>query len=277
MLALLLLICSTLSEEAAQSLGKHSVSKGKASVYSLAFLEVFYALLLMLGVLILMPGNHFTLASLPTLVPRICLEILASYLTAESIVRADRSTVGFLRLLTLPLLLGVDLVLGYYLTPLQISGVLVLFLALGLAFYKNPLGKKGAWIVICLALVNVAAVSLFKYDVTHYNSVAAEQSIVMSCIVIFFFVQSVRSGYVPFKLLIQPPTSWQSLLSGLGAALTSFAVGLAPASIVTALRRTLGLMWSVIFGKVYFKERGLKRKIYAFAVAALGICLLIKW
>jgi hypothetical protein len=60
---------------------------------------------------------HFTHAARSTLV----------YVNAKVIMQADRSTMGFLRLLTIPLLLVIDLALGYRLEPVQIVGIGVMF------------------------------------------------------------------------------------------------------------------------------------------------------
>jgi hypothetical protein len=62
-----LILCSTLSEEAAQSLGKASIAKRRVSIYSLAFLRVFYAMfmcnLLVLDRLALTGGNKVVQAA----------------------------------------------------------------------------------------------------------------------------------------------------------------------------------------------------------------------
>src|SRR6185369_9588941 len=112
MLALLLVLCSALAEETSQSIGKRSVKRKRESVYGLGFLELFWGFIVMFGLVIVTPGNHFSTASLPTLIPRIFLEILVTYLTVEAIVRVERSTMGFLRLTTIPFLLLVDIILG---------------------------------------------------------------------------------------------------------------------------------------------------------------------
>ena len=73
----------------------------------------------------------------------------------------------------------------------------------------------------------------------------------------------------------KPVTGTQALMSGLSTVLGSFAIGLAPASVIVALRRTLALMWAVIFGQAYFHEHSLKRKAYSFGFTIVGITLLI--
>lgn len=274
MFALILVLSASFAEEISQSIGKQSVKLRRESVYNLGFLELFWGFVVMSGIALFGPHNHFDPASLPTLLPRLVLEVTVAYLTVEAIVQADRSTIGFLRLLSIPLLLVVDIVLGYRLTLVQIAGVVIMFFALTLAFHHNPSGKKGAWLVVLSAFLSVGTVSLYKYDITHYNSVAIEQSIVLGTILAFFYLRGWR-GRSPFKLLLRPLSGTQALMSGLGSVLGSFAISFAPASVVVALRRTFALFWAVIFGQAYFHEHSLKRKAYSFGFTVVGIALLV--
>jgi hypothetical protein len=275
MLALILVLCSTLSEEVSQSIGKQSVRLRRETVYGLAFLELFWGFIIMLGLVVFSSSNHFAVASLPTLIPRVLLETLVAYMIAESIVRVERSTMGFLRLTTIPFLLLVDIALGYHLTQLQIVGVLVMFFALVFAFHRNPSGQQGAWIVVLSSLLCVITVSLYKYDITYYNSVAVEQAIVIGSVLAVFYAFARKGRRSPFRLLIQPITGTQALASGLGSVLASFSMLFAPASVVIALKRTFALLWSVIFGRAYFREHSLKRKLISFGFTAAGIALLV--
>jgi hypothetical protein len=275
MLALLLVLCSTLSEEISESIGKKSVKLKRETIYGLGFLELFWGFVVMVGLVIFGHHNRFSFDSLPTLIPRIGLEVLVAYTVVESIARVERSTMGFLRLTTIPFLLLVDIVLGYHLTALQITGVLVMFFALVLAFHRNPSGKRGAWIVVLSSLLCVGTVSLYKYDITHYNSVAVEQSIVMGIILVLFYFKARRPGRSPFRMLIQPITGTQAIASGLSSILASFSMLFAPASVVIALKRTFALLWAVLFGRAYFREHSVKRKLVSFGITAVGIVLLV--
>ncbi len=275
MLSLLLVLCSTLSEEISESIGKTSVRHRRETVYGLGFLELFWGFVVMLGLVIFGHHNHFSPASFPTLLPRIALEILVAFIAAEAVIRAERSTIGFLRLITIPLLLLTDITLGYHITPLQIAGVLVMFFALVLTFHRNPTGQRGAWLVVLTSLLSVATVSLYKYDITHYNSIAVEQAIVMGCIILAFALKAHHRGPSLFRLLVQPITGTQALASGLSSVLGSFAIGFAPASVVIALKRTFALLWAVLFGRAYFRERSLRRKLASFGITGLGIIMLI--
>ena len=275
MLALLLVLCGTLSEEISESIGKQSVKLRRETVYGLGFLELFWGFVVMVGILIFSRDNHFDPASLPTLIPRILLELLVFSLAMEAIVKVQRSAIGFLRLITIPFLLLVDIVLGYHITPIQIAGVVVMFFALVLAFHRNPSGQKGAWMVVITGLLSVISISLYKYNITHYNSVAVEQAIVLGTIVVAFYLRARRPHRSPLRLLIQPVTGTQALTSGLSTVLGSFALLYAPASVIIALKRTFALFWSVIFGHAYFREHSLGRKMTSFGFTTIGILLLI--
>lgn len=272
MFVLLLLLSATFTEEVSESLGKRSIHKRRETIYNAAFLSVFWAVLFLLATLAFGAEFRLTSASLPTLAVRTILEIVMAYLGAELLLKADRTTVGFLRLLTIPILLGVDIALGYKLSSLQIVGVVVMFVALCLAFHDNPRGKKGAHLAIMSALLGIVTTSLYKYDITHYNSVVGEQVAVLSSVLTFFYVASKKS---PLYLLVKPLTGAQSLSHGTGEVLMSFAYSFAPASVVMAMRRTFALVWTIIFGHTYFHEKSLKRKIYSGAILVIGLALVV--
>jgi hypothetical protein len=272
MFVLLLLLSATFAEEVSESLGKNSIRKRRETIYNAAFLSVFWSILFLLATLAFGAEFRLELASLPTLMVRMGLEIVMAYLGAELLLKAERSTVGFLRLLTIPLLLAVDIALGYHLSSLQILGVIVMFVALGLAFHHSPKGKKGAGLAILSAVLGVVTTSLYKYDITHYNSVVGEQVVVLSCVMLFFYVASERS---PLGLLVKPLTGTQSLSHGVGEVLMSFAYSFAPASVIMTMKRTFALSWSILFGHTYFHEKSLKQKLYSGAILVAGLALII--
>lgn len=275
MLAVLIVLTSTFLQEAAASIGKMSVKKKRETVYSLAFLGVFWTFVfLLVAVVFLKVEFRIEVASLVTLIPRIGLEIVLAFIGAEAIIKADRSTVGFLRLITVPLLLVVDILLGYHLTWLQVGGVLVMFIGLLLAFRHNPRGKKGAGLAVACALISVATISLYKWDISHYNSVAGEQLIVTFVMATAFYGMALRFRKSPLKLLVQPVTGAQSLASGLSGTIESFAYAFAPASIILAFKRSAALLWTIFFGRTYFHEKSLIQKLHAGVWMSIGLFLL---
>lgn len=276
MFAALLILSSTLSTEIAQSIGKVEAKRRRESVYELAFLGLFWGLVAM--VVTLAFGARFFIdpASVPFMAVRTLLEIGVVYTSAEAIIQADRTTVSFLRIITIPLLLVVDIALGYNITPEQIAGVGILFVALVVAFRHNPAGKKGAGLAALSGLLAVGTTSLYKYNITNYNSVAGEQIIVIgiTCAV-FYGIAQAKSRRSPLKLLIHPVTGTQALANGVAIPLESFAMTFVPASLLMAMKRSFALMWSIVFGGVKFHEHSLKRKASAAALMAVSLALII--
>ncbi len=270
-----ILFSSTLFEEISETIGKKSVRKRRETVYNLAFLSLFWTLTLLIVAGLI--GVKFVVqeASWPFLIVRMIIGIALNFVAAQAVVQADRSTLGFIRLLTIPLVLATDIMLGYHLTTLQIVAVCVMFVGLVAAFHHNPTGKRGAGWALLVAILAAADATLYKHDITHYNSVVGEQVVVYSAVVLFFYVCSVRQGSRPLHLLARPITGIQSFTDGCGLAIESFAFSFAPASVVVAAKRTFALMWSIVFGHRYFHEHKLHRKLFAGAVLAVGLILLV--
>jgi hypothetical protein len=275
MFAMAILFASTLLEETSETLGKNGVKKRRESIVNLAFLTQFWSVIFLLFSTLLGAKLVLNAHSLPILAIRVIVEVFLNYTAALAIVRADRSTIGFMRLLTIPLLLASDVTLGYHISSLQIAGVCVLFVGLAAAFYHNPHGQRGANLGILVAVFASMSAAMYKWDITHYNSVAAEQIVVYSCVTVFFYFMSLREGSSPLQLLLRPATGTQSLANGLGLAIESFAWVFAPASVIVAIKRALAVMWSIIFGQHYFRERHVRQKFYAGAVLVVGLFLLI--
>lgn len=274
MIALTLLLFSTFAHEVAASIGKKAVSRRQESLYALGFLGVFWMCVFM-GVSVLF-GGEFVLstASLPTLLPRIILECGLAYLGAQAIIKADRSTDGFLRLLTIPLLLMVDIRLGYSITPLQIAGIGLLFVGMGFLLLKSKRSNKGAKYVLAFALLAVVTASLYKYNITHYNSVAAEQMVSGLAVMVFFSIMArIHRTTQPIFLIAKPLTGVQSLSAGVSFTLQSFAFLYAPPSLVITIKRGLTLLWTIIFGHKWFHEHKLAVKLRAASLAMIGLLL----
>jgi hypothetical protein len=263
MLAALLLLTSTFITEAANSIGKQSVRYRRENIYDLAFLNFFWGFIFLLVTIPFGAPVHFNPASLPMLGVRIIVELLLAYVSAEAIIAADRSTLGFLRLLTIPLLLVIDIALGYRLSTVQL-----------VAFRHNQRGHRGAWAAILSAILAAVAVSLYKYDITHYNSVVVDQGIVLAAMLMVFYAMARRRGRSPLKLLVRRVTGTQALANGLVIPLESFAVGLAPASVIITLKRSLGLGWCIVFGGLYFHEHSLRRKLSSAVLMAVSLVLI---
>ena len=125
------------------------------------------------------------------------------------------------------------------------------------------------------ALTAVATISLYKYDVTHYNSVAAEQGIAIFILMLFFFTMAFFvSKENPFRYLRHRVYLTQSLLMGIDSVLMSFAFSLGTPSVVTAAKRALAILFATLSGNIYFHEKKLWIKILALILITAGLFLL---
>ena len=113
MFGILLALTSTAFEEVANSIGKKQVQDRIASYYTFGFLTLLFGTAFLLVEGFVRGQLIFSLASLPTFLPRLALEILQAYVTVRAITYSDRGDFGFFRTLTIPILLGLDILLGY--------------------------------------------------------------------------------------------------------------------------------------------------------------------
>lgn len=256
------------------SLGKRYVAQRRETVLEMCFLGLTWGLILLLVTLAFGADFRVTVASLPTLALRIILEAALIFTLAEATVKADRTTMAFLRLLTIPLLLVVDVTLGYHFSALQLAGVGLMFFALMLAFRHNPRGRRGAHLAVLSAILAVGTISLYKYNITHFNSVVGEQTVGLTVLLVVFYVMSARKGRSPLRLLTQSTTGTQSLANGVSIALESFAMALAPAAIVITLKRSFAVVWAIIFGGTYFHEHSLGRKMASGGLLSLSLVMI---
>jgi hypothetical protein len=256
------------------SLGKRYVSQRRETVIEMCFLGLIWGLVFLLLTLAFGADFRVTLASLPTLALRIILEVALLITLAEATAKADRTTMAFLRLLSIPLLLVIDITLGYHFSVLQLAGVGLMFFALMLAFRHNPRGRRGAHLAVLSAILAVGTISLYKYNITHYNSVVGEQTVGLSVLLLVFYIMAVRAGRSPLRLLFKSTTGTQSLANGVAIALESFAMALAPAAIVITLKRSFAVVWAIIFGGTYFHEHSMRRKISSGLLLSLSLVMI---
>lgn len=286
MFALIIIGIAGLFNEIGTSLGKVEERRHEEGIYTMGFLNLFWGgvFILLLGLLI--PTNFFALGfpagfvfsldSLPTFLPRVLLEIVQLHLTLLAIVYADRSTSGFLSVLTLPLLLSVDVALGYSVDFWQIGGITLIVGSLIMLFINHGIRKAGALFVFLSAINAVITMSLYKYNITHFNSVEAEQGIMITVLLVYaWMLARIRTGENPLKFLIHPIFFFQSVTKGLSVVLVSFAYLFGAASVITAGKRSFTILWSVLVGNVYFHEKHIGIQMTAFILIISGIILLI--
>jgi len=276
MIGVLMTLVAGFFSEIGDSIGKRSVNDHKESIYTMGFLNMFWVVIILASSAFLIKGSFiFSLASLPIFITKMVLEIFQIYMSLSAITIASRSTFGFLRIWTLPLLLIVDITLGYSVSAWQVGGIFILVIAFVLLFINHGIERKGSGYVIFTAINAVATISLYKYNITHYNSVLAEQ--LFTCIILLtysFVMAFFMAKENPFRFFKKPRFLVQSLSGGVASIISSFAYMFAPASVITAAGRSASVFWSVLSGNVYFKESHVVLKMSAVALIGVGIFLL---
>lgn len=276
MFGTILIFIGTFFEEISDSIGKNQVNARKESASTMAFLSLFWGAVFFTLISIFQnDGFVFKLASLPTFSVRAFLEIIQTYVSILAVVRADRSTYGFVRTITIPLLLMVDFALGYKIGFLPITGILITIIALLIIFLNKGIKKNGIGLVVFSAVNAVATISLFKYDITHFNSIAAEQLFINLILLLFFIVLAIIGAREnPLTFLKKPIFFLQSFSVGMGGVIESFGYNYGAASIMTAAKRSSAIFWSLLSGKVYFKEKNAILKFVIFILLLIGLALL---
>ncbi|MBI2482875.1 hypothetical protein HYV74_01700 [Candidatus Uhrbacteria bacterium] len=263
-------------EECAATIGKRQVLRHAESVPTMGVLHLIVGAVVFLGIVVVHPSSFvLASASLPILVPRLALEIFQAHVTLTAIARADRSTFSFLRMLTIPVLLGVDVLLGYSLRTTQFVGALVVMAVLTFALLERGIRARGAGLVVVSALNSALTISLYKYTITHYNSVVAEQLVSTLVLLGYFAVLArVRAHEHPLAFLRRPMFLVESLAQGVGGVIEGFAYAFAPAAVIVAAKRSTAVLWSIGTGNHVFHESHLAVKMVTGVGLIVGIVLL---
>lgn len=276
MLGILFITLGTLFGEVGTSLGKEEVARKKQDIYSFGFLSLCLSTIAFILIAFFVRQEFiFSFASLPTLSLRAVLEILQMVFSIKAVIAADRSTYGFVRVLTIPLLLLVDLFLGYSLTNSQIIGIIIVTVSIFLLFLNRGLHRAGiGWVLLCTVNA-VLTLSLFKYDITHFNSVEVEQSIIQLILLAYFAVMVRRtSGDNPLALFRKTLFLFQSVSQAVAGVLVSFGYPFLPASVATGVERATAVLFSVVSGHRYFREQRIVQKLVALLLLMVGFAFL---
>ena len=276
MFGIILTGLGTFFGEVSTSIGKFEVAKRKEAIYGIAFLNLASASLIFLLIVLFNPKSFvFSLASLPFFIPRLLFESLQFFLTTKAIFHADRSTSGFLAILTFPLLLLVDINLGYTFSIYQYIGIGILTLLFIVFFTDHDFSKKGAKFALFAAVNAVITISLYKYNITNFNSVVGEQLVIASLLfLLFFFVLIFTTKKNPFNLFRHKIFVTQSVLDGIGAILMSFAYMFAVASVISGAKRSFSVLWALFSGNYFFKEKHFLIKLALAILLSLSVILL---
>src|SRR3990167_1328716 len=101
MFGVILVSIGALFGEIYDSIGKNKVESREQSLYTMAFLSLFWGTFFFAAASIVKNDLFiFRLDSLPTFSIRAILEIIQSYFSVFAIVQADRTTFSFLRIIT---------------------------------------------------------------------------------------------------------------------------------------------------------------------------------
>ena len=277
MIGIMLVTASAIMDEISTSIGKWEVSHKKEGIYTYGFLNSFWIWVILIVIAVVKDSFVFSLDSLPLFAVLVVLEIAQIYSSLHATIEADRSTSGFLMILTLPLLLLLDHLLGYQISTSALYGIGVIIFGLIFLFINHGLGKRGVGYVLFSTFNAVATISLYKYLITNYNSVEGQQIVMFTILLVYLFVMSVwKSKQNPFHFLFKKEFMIQSLPRGLGGVLISFAYLFASPAVITSGKRAALVLLSVITGKAYFHEKHFLIKMISMILVVSGIFLLTK-
>ena len=276
MLAILLVTFGSCLAEFSGSIGKHEVESGRQSLFLMGFLQLFAGVLIFSILIFLKPSLFvFSWFSLPTFIARAILEVVLAHISIMAITTADRSTFSFIRLGTVPLLFIADIALGFHLRPTQFVGLALLAITLLLIFVAPSVSKKGMGLVSLSMIMAAATISLYKYNISRFNSVLAEQFIIYLIILAYFFIRVCwHDGRHSLRLFLKPLYLLQAAAQGLGGVAESYAYSLAPASAVLTAKRSSAVMFAIASGSLYFKERHILIKLAILILLVGGLILL---
>jgi hypothetical protein len=280
MLAALLVIVGNFFEELSASASKHAFT-GRLFTYVVYGFLIEAISVLFFGGTALIGG--YTLAYNTHALPIFALRVVNEFLQCEVVFRAlefaDRSTFGFIRVLTIPLLLLVDIMMGYHITNLQFLGIGIILVVLLSYFANGKLHGKGMGLALASALLSVVDLSLYKYDISHYNVAAVSQFYLALALFSIYAVRvffSKEDRRLLVEMTAHPLLGLVFVSQGLSSVLVSLAYQYAPASLILAFSRAVSVLWSLVSGVFYFHEDSVLRKTFAFALIVVGLFVLIR-
>jgi len=276
MFGIILAVIGTFFGEISTAFGKWEVIHKRENMYTFGFINAFWVLFIF-TLMVAIRGNFvFDFASIPLLILAAILEIAQIYSSLHAIVEADRSTMGFLMIGTVPLLLIVDMILGYPINTFIIIGISIIVLGVLILFLNHGINKEGLGYVLFATINAVATISIFKYSITHYNSVEAHQIIILVPLLIFLYFMSLwKHRENPLRYLIKKEFLIHPFSNGIGTVLLSLAFVYAPASVITSSKRASSIFWAIVTGKRYFHEKHILIKTLSFVLVMFGLVLLV--
>ncbi len=266
-------VLGTVFDEVTTSIGKIAVKAKIENVFTFGFLSnLVCAIFFLVLILVRLPVQGIN--SWPTFLIRIVLETVLGFITILAIIKCTRSTFGFIRVGTIPLLLVMDTVIGYSVSNFQILGIIFVTFSLLYLFLNHGLDKRGLGLAVLATILPVVTISLAKYDFNHGNSIELEQGVVYIIMTASFFIMAIRSEENPFVLFKKPLVMLQFAAQALGAVLLTYSFNIMTPSVHTAAKRATAVAAAVGSGNLVFKEKKLLLKIIALIICILGIVLL---
>ncbi|OGY65646.1 MAG: hypothetical protein A3I89_02075 [Candidatus Harrisonbacteria bacterium RIFCSPLOWO2_02_FULL_41_11] len=246
-------------------------------MYSAGFINFLFGMLIFTAIAYWRNSFIFNLASLPTFTLRAFLEIIQTHAMLLAITKTERSTYAIVRNLTIPLLLIVDFLIGFTVSPIQWFGISLIFLVFGSIFLFKIFNLKDVGYPIFTAVNAVATISLFKYNITHFNSVEAEEMLIIAILLIYlFFMAQWKAKENPLVFLKQRIFFGQGFISGIASIFGAFAISFGNPGIAMAAERTASLLAGIISGHSYFQEKHLVHKLLIGSALVFGLFLLAR-
>jgi hypothetical protein len=232
------------------------------------------------GTYVWVNGNtfHYNLDALPLFAIRLVTEIIQCEIIYRALVQSERTTFGFARVLTIPILLLFDLAMGYTLSAPQMLGIAGISLA-SLAYFGIDHKKgDGVHLAVISALLSAVNIAVYKYDITHYNQAMVVQFYMATSVAFFYAIRVAFSVYdraLLVKLREHPLLGLTLLGQSAATLLISLAYTMAPASLILAISRASAVVWSLISGVFLFHEHKVIRKAFVCAVLAAGVMFMV--
>jgi len=138
--------------------------------------------------------------------------------------------------------------------------------------HEHIIGKHASKLLIIIAVITAVTTSLYKYDISRFNSIIGEQLIVVSCLLIFFWIGCRRTmKRSVWAFLLRPQSMSQAALKGVALVMKSVAYSMGPGSVIAIIGTSFSLLWTVVFGRVYFRERHVIHKALACLLAVVAL------
>lgn len=274
--AIILVFVGSIFAELSISIGKFESNNKAEGIYSMAFLNTLGAFLVFFTIFLLKHNTlTFSAASIPLVLLLIGFEFIQIRLANTAVIRADRSIVSLVKSLTIPLLIIVDVFMGYSLSMATIVGCTVLFSGIGIVFLHHTNKKQHLLYPVLSAVNSVITISIYKYLITNYNSVITQQLIIYGCLLIYSVFGIVYAEKTTISKIIKNKLrDSQIASSAFASVLFSFSYKFAPASLVVAVERSLLVLFSLISGRFQFKENVGKVRIFSAFMIITGLIII---